>query len=124
MQAHDHCCRLHPSLQVTPGQEFVPDSSGATYRIVWGVDESGNLIAQEARPAGLQQHLQAAGSGQAMPIAVAENGRARLPMAGNVLLEVRYCSMHAYQAGADLLSSAWHWFLCISCRWQWVLHGS
>jgi hypothetical protein len=94
----DSYCLLYNTafaiLQVTPGQEFVQDSSGATYRIVWGVDESGNLIAQEARPAAQQQQPAGGSQAPALPIAVAENGCARLPMAGNVLLEV--CDSQVY----------------------------
>lgn len=37
------------TVKVQPGQEFVQDSNGVTYSVMWTVDDGGNLVAQETR---------------------------------------------------------------------------
>ncbi|KAL6751513.1 hypothetical protein V8C86DRAFT_2775895 [Haematococcus lacustris] len=85
------------TITVPPGQEYVESASGQAYKVVWGVDDTGNLTVQEARPV---EQLPAAANGHpytapgvvgVLPGAAsypAVNGKARVPLPGNVQLEV------------------------------------
>lgn len=82
-------------VPVTPGQDHVQDEEGNYYQVVWGVDDSGHLVVQETRalaPGALPAPPAFASSGSAQYAGAvsypAVNGKARVPMPGNVLMEV------------------------------------
>eukprot|EP00197_Chlamydomonas_leiostraca_P014447 CAMPEP_0202859992 /NCGR_PEP_ID=MMETSP1391-20130828/1884_1 /ASSEMBLY_ACC=CAM_ASM_000867 /TAXON_ID=1034604 /ORGANISM="Chlamydomonas leiostraca, Strain SAG 11-49" /LENGTH=1190 /DNA_ID=CAMNT_0049539111 /DNA_START=105 /DNA_END=3677 /DNA_ORIENTATION=- len=111
-----------------PGQEFFQTEGGQAYKVIWSVDESGNLVAQEAKPIEQMPATTPRGPG-ALPVAapvalaggaqppyangaanghagnghyaagtvvhnpvaaypVGPDGKARVPLPGNVLMEV------------------------------------
>ncbi len=92
--------------QVEPGQEYVQDEAGNVFQVVWFVDDSGQLVVQETKPAPAgaqlanQPSLAPSGAlpGTTYP---AVNGRARIPLPGNVLMEVRSlaCSRRSPSTG-------------------------
>ncbi len=67
-------------------------------RVMWGVDDNGHLIVTETRRADPTRvaAAQQASAAAPQPTYPAVNGKARIPLAGNVLMEVGHTHTRAH----------------------------